>query len=190
MKPRRRTRSRAVFVTIAFAACVTAHRTSVSSMAASYGPGVSSGIDQLRAATRRYQSLDSAVAAGYPRDVPACLVHEHHGAMGYHHSNPALADAKLDVEHPEILLYERMPNGEYRLNGVEFIVPYRAWPRDSVPPMVMGQQLKHEDNLKIWYLHTWAWRVNPNGLFADFHPDVQCSASARRVFTPYAAPPR
>jgi hypothetical protein len=150
---------------------------------------VTAGLDRLRAATRKFQQVDSAVAAGYPRTVPACLVHEHHGAMGYHHSNPSLADAKVDIEHPEILLYERMPNGDYRLNAVEFVVPYRAWPRDSVPPVVMGQNLKHEDNLKIWYLHAWAWRDNPNGVFADFHPDVQCSGPDRRVFTPYAIPP-
>ena len=149
---------------------------------------VSDGIERLRSATRKFQALDSAVAAGYPRDVAACLVHEHHGAMGYHHSNPALADAKVDVERPEILLYERMPNGEYRLNGVEFIVPYRAWPRDSVPPTVMGQQLKHEDNLKIWYLHVWAWTANADGIFADFNPVVSCPDSARKVFTPYAIP--
>ena len=124
------------------------------------------------------------MAAGYVRDVPDCLVHEHHGAMGYHHANRVYADAKVEVERPEILLYERRPNGEYRLNGVEFIVPYRAWARDSVAPVLMGQKLKHEDNLKIWYLHVWAWTNNADGLFADFNPDVRCPstrASMRRT---------
>jgi hypothetical protein len=151
-------------------------------------PRVADGLARLRAATRPFRSLDSAVAAGYVRDVPDCLVHEHHGAMGYHHVNRALADAKADVEHPEILLYERLPNGGYRLNGVEFIVPYRAWPRDSTPPVLMGHRLKHEDNLNIWYLHVWAWSDNADGLFADFNPAVQCPDSARKVFTPFARP--
>lgn len=151
-------------------------------------PRVADGLARLREATRPFHSLDSAVAAGYVRDVPDCLVHEHHGAMGYHHVNRALADAKADVEHPEILLYERLPNGDYRLNGVEFIVPYRAWPRDSTPPVLMGQRLKHEDNLNIWYLHVWAWSDNADGLFADFNPAVQCPESARKVFTPFARP--
>src|SRR4029078_5435859 len=97
---------------------------------------------RLRSATRKFQTLDSAVAAGYPRDVAACLVHEHHGAMGYHHSNPALADAKVDLERPEILLYERMPNGEYRLNGVEFIVPYRPLAPPSVPHTGPGTRVE------------------------------------------------
>ena len=151
-------------------------------------PQVADGLARLRGATRPFRSLDSAVAAGYVRDVPDCLVHEHHGAMGYHHINRALADAKADVEHPEILLYERLPTGDYRLNGVEFIVPYRAWSRDSAPPVLMGQRLRHEDHLNLWYLHVWAWSDNADGLFADFNPAVQCPDSARKVFTPFAKP--
>ena len=149
---------------------------------------VSKALDTLRAATRRFQNLDSAVAAGYVRDVADCLVHEHHGAMGYHHRNAALADAKVETARPEILLYERKPNGAYQLNGVEYIVPYRAWPRDSTAPVAMGQTMKHEDNLQIWYLHAWAWTNNADGVFADFNPAVQCPASASKVFKPFAKP--
>ena len=149
----------------------------------------SAGIAKLREATKSYHVLDSAIAAGYAPKVAACLVHEHHGAMGYHHNNPKFAaDGKLDVEHPEILLYERMPGGEYRLNGVEFIMPYRFWPRDSVAPRLMGQTLKREDNLKFWYLHAWAWSENADGVFSDFNPSVKCGADSK-VFKPYEAPP-
>src|SRR5262245_34851614 len=108
-------------------------------LTAGFDQQVTSGIDALRAATRPYLTIDSAVVAGYPREVPDCLVHEHHGAMGYHHVNRAYVDNKVDVERPEILLYERLTSGKYRLNGMEFIVPYRAWPRDSVAPVLMGQ---------------------------------------------------
>jgi len=152
-------------------------------------PLVASDLEQLRAATRAYQSLDSAAAAGYTGDVKDCLVHEHHGAMGYHHSNRSFADGKVDLDRPEILLYERLPDGTYRLNGVEFIVPYRFWPRDSIPPTVMGQTMKREDNLKFFYTHVWAWTPNPDGLFADFHPNVKCAEGTSKVFTPYTAPP-
>lgn len=158
------------------------------SLATSADPQVVTGLARLRAATSAFKNLDSAVAAGYARDVPDCLVHEQHGAMGYHHVNRALADAKLDIERPEILLYERLPSGEYRLNGVEFIVPYRAWPRDSTPPVLMGRQLKHEDNLNLWYMHVWAWTNNADGVFADFNPAVQCPDSARKIFKPFARP--
>jgi hypothetical protein len=149
----------------------------------------SPAVNQLRDATRRYQTLDSAVAAGYPREVRDCLVHEHHGAMGYHHVNRGYLDAVLDVTRPEILLYERTPKGEYRLNGVEFILPYTRYARDSAPPVFMGQTLRREDNLKFWYLHVWAWNENPDGIFANFHPRVTCPDSARKVFAPFEAVP-
>ena len=35
---------------------------------------VTRDLDRLRAATRAFQSVDSAVAAGYPREVAACIV--------------------------------------------------------------------------------------------------------------------
>ena len=157
---------------------------------AAYDKEVSSGLERLRAATRPYLALDSAVAAGYPREVADCLVHELHGAMGYHHVNRGYVDNKVEVEKPEILLYERLPDGKYRLNGMEFIVPYRAWPRDSVAPVLMGQKLKHEDNLNIWYLHVWAWSSNADGVFADFNPSVRCPAGASKVFKPFIDPTR
>jgi hypothetical protein len=157
----------------------------------SYGTRADADLARLRAVTQPFQSLDAAVAAGYPRIVVDCFVDAHHGAMGYHHVNRASVDGTADVDHPEILLYEKMPDGSYRLNGVEFIVPYRFWPRDSVPPEVIGQRMKHEDNLNYWYLHVWAWRPNANGMFADFHPDVQCPPGAK-VYVPSSesAPPQ
>lgn len=114
-----------------------------------HDPQVTEGLNRLRAATRPFQNLDAAVAAGYPRDVADCLVHEHHGAMGFHHVNRSYLDTRRDIKRPQILLYERLPDGKYRLNAVEFIIPYRLWPRDSVAPSIMGQRLHHEDNLKI-----------------------------------------
>lgn len=149
-------------------------------------PDVTAGsqLNRLRAVTRRFRSLDSAVAAGYPREVADCLVHEHHGAMGFHHLDRGLLDRDVDPARPEILLYERLADGSYRLNGVEFIVPYGVWPRDTVPPRALGEPMRREDNLRFWYLHVWAWTPNPDGVFADFHPGIRCPAESRRVFRP------
>lgn len=157
-------------------------------IARGYSPQVVSGIRELQDATRPFSVIDSAVSVGYAREVRDCLVHEHHGAMGYHHVNPGFMDGIVDIRRPEILLYERLPSGEYRLNGVEFIVPFRAWPRDSVPPQVLEQSFRREDNLQFWYLHVWAWTRNAEGLFANFHPDVQCPQASRKVFRPSVAP--
>src|SRR5688500_10228534 len=79
------------------------------SRAESAGSSGSAELAELRASTHRFQTLDSAVAAGYPREVAQCLVHEHHGAMGYHHVNRANLARNIEVSKPQILLYERMP---------------------------------------------------------------------------------
>jgi hypothetical protein len=153
----------------------------------STNPQVRTDLARLREVTRPYRNLDAAVAAGYPRDVKDCIVHEHHGAMGYHHLNRNNLERAISVERPQFLLYERSPGGEYRLNGVEFIIPFRFWPRDTIAPVFLGQTMKPEDNFKYWYLHVWAWRDNPQGIFSDWHPAVYCADSTRKVYI--ASPP-
>jgi hypothetical protein len=142
-----------------------------------FGPEVVSGFARVRAATAAFVSLDSAVAAGYQRESAQCFADEHHGAMGFHHTNRAYFDNQLDLERPEILLYEKQPDGRYALNGVEFILPYRFWPRDSVAPTLMGLPLNQENQRNYWYLHMWVWNLNPSGLFADWNPKVRCPVS-------------
>jgi hypothetical protein len=104
--------------------------------------------------------------------------------MGYHHTNRAYVDAKAEIERPEILLYERRADGSYALNGVEYIIPYRVWPRDSVPPRVMDRAMLRNDELSLWYLHMWAWTTNAAGLFADWNPSVQCRGGASGAASP------
>lgn len=140
----------------------------------SLAPAVVEGVERARAATARFANLDSAVAAGYQRDGGRCLANEPLGTMGFHHAKGALYDDRLDVERPEILVYERLPDGRYRLNGVEYIVPYSARPPDATPPRIMGQSLKRADRLQLWYLHAWIWHENPSGVFADWNPTVHC----------------
>lgn len=164
-------------------------RTPIARLTAGQDAAVVEGVTALREATASFQSLDSAVQHGYPRTVPDCLVHAQHGAMGYHHVNRAIVDNTLDVRHPEILLYQRLDDGSYRLNGVEFIVPFRTWPRDSTPPVLMGRTLHREDNLHIWYMHVWAWTPNPDGLFANFNPAVSCLPGTGKIYAPFEASP-
>ena len=135
---------------------------------------VASGVARIRAATASYRVLDSAVAVGYARDVKNCLAHPGHGAMGYHHVRRDLVDGRVELERPEILLYSRTADGRYTLNGVEYIVPYRVLPRESDPPVLLGNKLKQSDSLQLWYLHAWVWQDNPAGLFADWNAEVKC----------------
>lgn len=168
------------------AACMHRPPAAASSLASAADPGnavIADGLRQLRAATLPYKQLDAAIAAGYSRSGGSCIVDAHHGAMGYHHVSSAYIDGKLDLAKPEMLLYERMSDSSYKLNGVEFMVPYRYWPGDSVAPVLMGQKLHHENNSKYWYLHVWAWTDNKDGLFADMNPDVRC-AGGGKVYIP------
>ena len=139
-----------------------------------YPSEVQEGYRQVRAATAAYRVLDSAVAKGYVADVPKCFSDPTHGAMGYHHLNRTYVDKKVEVEKPEILLYERKADGSYGLNGVEYIIPYRVWPKDSVPPKLMGRDMIQSEPLQLWYTHMWIWTPNEAGLFADWNPAVRC----------------
>ena len=136
------------------------------------GDAVDRDVARVRDATARFKSTGAAEAAGYKR-VTDCVEHQPAGAMGYHFQNNSLLDTTLDVERPEVLVYERKPDGGFKLNGVEFLVPISAWTATE-PPTIMGQALKRADSLGIWYLHVWTWEPSPSGLFADWNPRVKC----------------
>src|ERR687892_2532617 len=59
------------------------------------GDSVDKDIERVRAATSAFKTLNSAVSAGYVRDVSHCVDNPPQGAMGYHHENAALMDDKL-----------------------------------------------------------------------------------------------
>lgn len=142
------------------------------------GDAVDRDVAKVREVTARFKTTDAAEAAGYKR-VTDCVEYQPAGAMGYHFQNNALLDTTLDVEHPEVLVYEKQADGTFKLNGVEFLVPISAWTATE-PPRVMGQALKKAERLGIWYLHVWTWKPSPSGLFADWNPNVNCgNASAQ-----------
>lgn len=136
------------------------------------GDAIDRDVARIRDATARFKTTEAAEAAGYKR-MTDCVEYQPAGAMGYHFQNNTLLDTTLDVEHPEVLVYEKKSDGAFKLNGVEFLVPISAW-TDVQPPRVMGQALKKADRLGIWYLHVWTWEPSPSGLFADWNPNVKC----------------
>ena len=137
-------------------------------------PSVVRDVERVRAATSSFRDLNEAVRAGYPDHVAQCFDNPPEGGMGYHHVHPDLMDARLEVEKPEILVYERGRDGSYALVGVEYAVPIDAWVEEE-PPSIMGESLRRSERLGIWYLHVWVWRENPQGLFADWNPAVSCT---------------
>jgi hypothetical protein len=106
--------------------------------------------------------------------------------MGIHYVNGDLVgDKELDVNHPEIILYEPLPNGQLRLTGADYLVIADDWnATHKDPPELMGQLFHLFDapnrfNLPAFYtLHVWAWKDNPNGTFTNWNPDVSCDGFA------------
>ena len=140
------------------------------------GDVVDRGVAKIREATAKFQTSQAAETAGY-KLATGCVQHPPAGAMGYHFNNEALFDATLDLEHPEVLVYEKRPDGTFQLNGVEFYVPTSAW-KSAEPPRIMGHDLQTAPGLGFWFLHVWVWKHNPSGLFAMWNPDVKCAADA------------
>jgi hypothetical protein len=130
-------------------------------------------LERLRTATAAYRDIAAAHAAGFPASTPRCLSDPTLGGMGYHYVDRRILDDKLELERPEILLYARDTDGKDRLTAVEYVIPLSQWTR-SEPPTFLGQTLKRSEQLKLWYLHVWAWEENPAGLFADYNPKVKC----------------
>jgi hypothetical protein len=103
--------------------------------------------------------------------------------------NPAAADPNIDLLHPERLLYEERADGKMHLVGVEYLVLGITWdavhddgdPTTPVPPPVLfGHQFVHSVHghpglpVPHYELHVWVWKPNPNGMFAQFNPNVTC----------------
>jgi hypothetical protein len=142
-------------------------------------------VKAVRAATERFKNPSTAESEGYALQF-GCVSGSDVGAMGMHFVNGALvADGELDVDRPEIVLYEPLPYGRLRLTGVDYLVLADSWnATHDGPPQLMGQLFHLFDSpnrfgLPAFYtLHVWAWKDNPSGTFTNWNPDVSCDAFA------------
>ena len=147
------------------------------------GHGVSTSplATEVRRATERFQDVSAATAAGYALFL-GCVSSPQGRAMGIHYVNGGLVgDGKLDAARPEALMYEPR-GGKLELVGVEYIVIASAWDgANKTPPTLMGQLFHYNTSpnrygIPAFYsLHVWAWRPNPDGVFADWNPRVSCA---------------
>jgi hypothetical protein len=167
----------------------------------SLGPQILSELAEVRRVTAAFHDLDAAMAAGYTAWSPnpfapnATCPSSSEGNMGYHlvnvslrggAANPAAGDAVIDPLQPEMLLYEKRPDGQVHLVGVEYIVFKAAWERDhgagAAPPQVFGQPLLssshtfpgNPDPIPHYELHVWIFTNNPLGMFYPWNPTVSC----------------
>jgi hypothetical protein len=141
----------------------------------------SSTVRAVRAATRDFLDVNAATAAGYVSSG-SCASGPNEGAMGVHYVNESyLADGQIDVNRPEILVYEPR-NGRLQLVAVEYFVVSEQWDAANEGPPVLKGQLFHflgaPNRLRApanYQLHVWAWKENPKGTFADWNPEVSCA---------------
>jgi hypothetical protein len=141
-----------------------------------------SDLHRAMKATEKYRSVEAAVADGYVRVSPC--ESSATGAMGIHYANFALmGNPALDVDRPEILLYEPTSRGKVRLVGVEY---WRADADQDLAtsfdrPSLFGTDLAgpmpgHSPTMPIHYdLHVWLFRSNPLGELTQYNPKVSCA---------------
>lgn len=154
----------------------------VASSAAIAGGGQST-LAIARQATERFHDISVAEAAGYGPFYICTDENSGIGAMGQHYANIDLVlDPAIDPEKPEVLVYEPLPDGSYRLVGVEYVVFQDLW-HDAFgagTPSVLGVDLKpvpagNRYGLPAFFQrHVWLWRPNPLGMYEDWNSKVSC----------------
>jgi hypothetical protein len=140
-------------------------------------------VQAVREATAAFQDPAFAQAVGY-NPLFGCVSGPERGAMGLHFVNSSLvADGQLDAAHPELVIYEMLPDRRLRLTGAEFLVLKDQWDAaHAAPPQLMGQlfhlnEAPNRYRMPAFYsLHVWAWKENPFGTFVNWHPHVSCDA--------------
>ncbi len=126
----------------------------------------------VKQATARFNSTTQANRAGYYGD-DHCASDPDLGGMGYHWANFDLVDPIFNPLQPEVLLYERDKNGNYKLVGVEYIVINigQDHPHFGDHPFDIGGTPVPVDH---WSLHVWLYKENPNGIFTPYNPNISC----------------
>ena len=140
-------------------------------------PDQKQAVAAVRNATNKFHDFAYATSAqggGYTQQFPAGCAASSTGAQGVHYLNPTLAaDPAIDILRPELLMYEPGPNGQMNLVGVDYVTPLTD--PNAPPPTLLGVDLAPLPALGVWAIHIWAWRANPDGMFAMWNPKVSCA---------------
>jgi hypothetical protein len=141
-------------------------------------------VKKVRDATAKYRDINVVLSDTAWDGRTPCVSGPDHGAMGVHFVQSSMTkDGVLDPTKPEALIYEPLPDGRFRLVGVEFIQDADSWTTlhpEGPPPSVDGNLMNligapNRYGLAAFYeLHVWAWEDNPNGSFADWNNRVTC----------------
>jgi len=154
---------------------------SLSSQHAPYRPRIQTLVDRVYEKNKIFADIHVARSYGY-KDLTTCVTGPQVGAMGIHLFKEGLMDGNVTPDEPEVLIYEPLGNGYFRLVGVEFVVPMAKWvptkehPTPSVDGNLMnlitGPNRYGPDSL--YELHVWAFQQNPLGAYTDWNTRVSC----------------
>ena len=137
----------------------------------------------VRDATDQYHDLRVATADEFVEFYICTDENQGAGAMGQHYANLGrVGDPALNELEPEVLVYQPLRGGGYRLVGVEYVVLADAWDAlHADPPVLFGDHKLTRmpaDNRyglpEFYQLHAWIWHPNPRGLFDDWSSKVSC----------------
>ena len=125
------------------------------------------------------------------------------GAMGIHYFRPDMLGISgppnprvdgngthTDFNKPSVLIYEPQADGSLQLVAVENLVFQKSWRAagNTKPPSFPGvewdtmqddpaTQIDEAHMFEPHYdRHVWLYRDNPNGVFAQFNPNVSCKS--------------
>lgn len=122
-------------------------------------------IARARAGTAKYHNIAAALADGY-YPLNFCMPFE-----GCHWEKSSLLDGLVVPETPEDLIYKPLPNGEWRLVAVEYIVPTDLSPKEPEGFVGIEDLWRFESEGEgFWEMTAWIWLDNPDGMFASQNP--------------------
>jgi hypothetical protein len=127
-------------------------------------------LQQVKAATAKYQNINNAFADNYGSDPIVVLPN-----MGYHFLKAQLVSPVFDMKKPAILVYNKKDNGNFELVAVEYAVPMSSLPLHVAPEGFTGNDDVWDENTLNtgwWTLHAWVWSNNPDGVFKPMNPLV------------------
>ena len=127
-------------------------------------------LQQVKAATAKYQNINNAFADNYGKDPIVVMPN-----MGYHFLKVELVSPVFDMKKPAILVYNKKNNGKFELVAVEYAVPMSSLPPHVAPEGFTGNDdVWNENTLNTgwWTLHAWVWKNNPDGVFNPMNPLV------------------
>ena len=137
---------------------------------------------------------ETAELMGQPAHLGAMGIHfAHPGRLGFRQGATDRADGNgthTDFLSPGVLIYEPQTDGTLQLVAVENLVFLKSWEDagNKAPPTFQGvayDRMVDDPATKVdeahmfephYDRHVWLYRDNPNGIFAQFNPNVNCKA--------------